>query len=66
MMDVQEFKLETSVSDRGVCLRVRVLDGTQRNLQYYVFVDGTMLASRHIYESRAYADAAMIRRAIGK
>ena len=66
MMDVEEFKLETGVSERGVCLRVRLLTGTRSQRLYYIFVDGAMLRTRYIHESRAYADAAIIRRAIGK
>lgn len=64
MMDVQEFKIETGVPERGVCVRATMSDGTKRNVQYYIFVDGTMLQTRYNHEIRAYADAAIIRRAI--
>ena len=66
MMNVQEFKLETSVPERGVCLRARLLTGTRSQRIYYIFVDGTILRTRYTHESRAYADAAIIRRAIQK
>ena len=64
MMDVQEFKEETGVTERGVCVRARVLRNTRWNPPYFLFVDGQILGGRYLDEKRAYADAAIIRRAI--